>query len=351
MRCQCVKEYGKPLFTDMWQTPQPQGEEVLVKITASGLCHSDVHIADGGFDMGDGQTLKLPQAALPRVPGHEIVGTVAQTGPDCPPLDRSKTYIVFPWIGCGTCDTCADEGENHCTKAPRALGVDLPGGYSEYVLVPHSRYLIDIGDLDPALAAPLACSGLTTYSALEQIGAAIYQKHPVVVMGAGGLGLMSLQILAALGGKGAVAVDIDAGKRQAALAAGALAAIDPKAPDALAQIAQATGGGARAVLDLVGAESTVGLTMQILRKPGRAIIVGLFGGSVKMPTFMLPSKAMSLIGSYVGDLAQLQKLVALARAGKVKPMPVTRIGFDDIPGALEALRQGKVIGRQVAVLH
>ena len=126
--------------------------------------------------------------------------------------------------------------------APACLGVHRAGGYADHVLVPHSRYLIDIGDLDPAQIAPYACSGLTTYAALKKIGEQTYRQHPVVIFGAGGLGLMCLTLIKALGGAGAIVVDIDPAKRQAALEAGALAAIDGAAPDAAQQIIKAAGG-------------------------------------------------------------------------------------------------------------
>lgn len=176
------------------------------------------------------------------------------------------------------------------------------GGYADHILVPHPRYLIDIGDLDPARIAPYACSGLTTYSALRKIGEAVYREHPVVIFGAGGLGLMSLTLIKALGGKGGIVVDIDPAKRQAALEAGALAAIDGAAPDAAQQIIKAAGGKPlQAAIDTVGAPSTTALAFDFLTKGGKLIIVGLFGGASSWPIALIPMKAMSIIGSYVGN--------------------------------------------------
>src|SRR5262249_38088588 len=147
--------------------------------------------------------------------------------------------------------SCTRGEENLCSVKTRSLGVFLPGGYAEYVLVPHARYCLDLGTLDPTEAAPLACSGVTTYSAFKKFAGKITEE-PVVIMGAGGLGHMALTVLAAMGGKGAIVVDVDAAKRAAALEAGALAAIDGTASDASQQIVKATGGGAASVLDLVG---------------------------------------------------------------------------------------------------
>ena len=171
---------------------------------------------------------------LPLTMGHETVGAVVSAGPSGR-LRPGGNYLVYPWIGCGNCPSCQAGQENHC-MAPACLGVHRAGGYADHVLVPHSRYLIDIGDLDPAQIAPYACSGLTTYAALKKIGEQTYRQHPVVIFGAGGLGLMCLTLIKALGGAGAIVVDIDPAKRQAALEAGALAAIDGAAPDAAQQI-------------------------------------------------------------------------------------------------------------------
>ena len=132
--------------------------------------------------------------------------------------------LVYPWIGCGVCRVCRDGYENHCMK-PRCLGVHCDGGYSDQIVVPHSKYLLPLDGLDPVAVAPYACSGVTTYSALKKLGSVI-KEEPVLVIGAGGLGLMCVTILKAMGGKGAVVVDIDEKRRAAALDAGALAAVD-----------------------------------------------------------------------------------------------------------------------------
>src|SRR5690606_4133569 len=137
--------------------------------------------------------------------------------------------------------------------------------------------------------APYACSGLTTYSALKKIGAPIFQNHPIVIVGAGGLGLMCLSLLSALGGVGAIVVDIDPAKRQAALDAGALAAVDGAAPDAAQQILKALDGKpAQAFIDLVGAPSTTGIAFDCLTKGGKLIIIGLFGGASSWPIALIP---------------------------------------------------------------
>ncbi|RIJ43274.1 alcohol dehydrogenase, partial [Maribellus luteus] len=167
------------------------------------------------------------------------------------------------------------------------LGVYCDGGYADHMLVPHPRYLLNLRGLDPATTAPYACSGVTTYSALKKVEKDL--GNPIVIFGAGGLGLMALSLLKAMGGKGAIVVDIDANKREAALKAGALAAVDGNAPDALAQLQKAAGQPILSVIDLVGNAQTTQLGFDALSKGGSLIMVGLFGGGA---TWALPLIAM-----------------------------------------------------------
>ncbi|WP_144636703.1 alcohol dehydrogenase [Bordetella genomosp. 13] len=349
MKCYCVVDFREPLQALEQPTPEPQGTQVLLKVRAAGVCHSDIHLWEGGYDLGQGRTLSLKErgVTLPLTMGHETVGEVVSAGPDVQGLAPGGRYLVYPWIGCGTCPACASGQENHC-PAPACLGIHRPGGYADYIVVPHPRYLIDIGGLDAAQVAPYACSGLTTYSALKKIGAATYTQRPIVVFGAGGLGLMCLTLLKAQGGAGAIVVDIDPAKRQAALDAGALAAVDGAAPDAAQQIIRAAGGQPLAgAIDLVGAPSTTALAFDFLAKGGKLVIVGLFGGGSSWPIALIPLKALSIIGSYVGNLAELRELMDLVRSGKVAPMPVTRHPLAEADSVLASLRGGKVVGRAV----
>ena len=191
MKCYCVVNFRQPLEEMNPPTPTPQGTQVLLKVRAAGVCHSDIHLWEGGYDLGQGRTLSLKDrgVSLPLTMGHETVGAVVAAGPEAQGLAPDRNYLVYPWIGCGKCAPCLAGMENHCS-APACLGVHRAGGYADHILVPHPRYLIDIGDLDPAQIAPYACSGLTTYAALKKIGADVYREHPVVIFGAGGLGQM-----------------------------------------------------------------------------------------------------------------------------------------------------------------
>ena len=149
---------GQPLQLNEQPTPQPAGSEVLLKVLAAGVCHSDLHLADGWFDLGGGKKMSLADRGmkLPVTLGHENVGEVVAVGPDAKGVKVGDRRLAHPWIGCGTCGPCKRGDENLC-RAMRSLGVFSNGGYADYLMVPHPRYLFDIGDLPPDRAAPLAC--------------------------------------------------------------------------------------------------------------------------------------------------------------------------------------------------
>jgi len=259
MKSYRMVDFGAPLEAVESGTPEPTGTQVLLRVRATGVCHSDLHIWEGGYDLGFGRRMSLKDRgiAVPLTLGHETAGEVVAAGPEARGVRPGDVRLVYPWIGCGTCPVCRRGDENLCAK-PRFLGVYCDGGYSDHITVPHPRYLLDLDGLDPVGAAPYACSGVTTYGALKKLGDLI-AAEPIVVIGAGGLGLMSLSILKALGGKGAIVVDVDARKRRAALECGALAAIDGRDPDALSQITRAAEGPVRGVIDLVGSSESAAL--------------------------------------------------------------------------------------------
>jgi alcohol dehydrogenase, propanol-preferring len=342
-----VCECGAPLRMIERPTPKVAGTEVLLKVIAAGVCHSDLHIWDGYYELGDGKRMMLKDRGikLPLTMGHENVGEVVAVGPDAKGVKIGDRRLVHPWMGCGECAVCKRGEEQLCLK-PRNLGVFSAGGYSDHLLVSHPRYLFDIGDLPPERAAPLACSGITTYGALKKVGP-LLAEEPVVIIGAGGLGLMCLGLLQAMGGKGAIVVDIDPVKRDAAKKAGAKAVIDGGAPDAAKQIMEATKGGAWAVIDLVGASSTVRLGADSLIKGGKLIVVGLFGGDITLPTPFFPLRAMTVQGSYVGSLPEMAELLALVRRKGLPSIPVSTRPLAEVNTALNDLRVGKVVGRVV----
>jgi alcohol dehydrogenase, propanol-preferring len=347
MKSYDVCECGAPLRLMERPTPKPTGTEVLLKVIAAGVCHSDLHIWEGFYDIGGGKRLKLTDRGvkLPLTMGHENVGEVVAAGPDATGVKTGDRRLIHPWLGCGECAVCRRGDEQLC-RTPFSIGVFRAGGYADHLLVPHSRYLFDIGNIPPERAAPLACSGITTNGALKKIGP-LLQEEPVVIIGAGGLGLMCLALHRAMGGKGAIVVDIDPVKREAALKAGAQAVIDGGAPDAAKQIIEATNGGAWAVIDLVGASRTVQLALDSIVKGGKLIIVGLFGGDITVPTPSFPLRAMTIQGSYVGSLPEMAELLDLVRRKGVPDLPVGTRPLAAVNEALNELKAGKVIGRLV----
>lgn len=347
MKSYDVCECGAPLRLMERPTPKPAGTEILLKVIAAGVCHSDLHIWDGYYDLGGGKRLKLSDRGvkLPLTMGHENVGEVVAVGPDAVGVKIGDRRLVHPWLGCGECAVCRRGDEQLC-RTPFSIGVFRSGGYADHLLVPHPRYLFDIGGIAPEKAAPLACSGITTYGALKKVGP-LLQEEPVVIIGAGGLGLMCLALHRAMGGKAAIVVDIDPVKREAARRAGAQAVIDGNAADAAKEIIEATKGGAWAVIDLVGASRTVQLGVDSLVKGGKVIVVGLFGGDITVPTPSLPLRAMTIQGSYVGSLTEMAELLDLVRRKGAPDLPVATRPLAAVNDALNDLKAGKIIGRVV----
>ena len=348
MRSFKVCECGAPLQMIEEPTPQPVGTQVLLKVKAAGVCHSDIHIWDGYYELGGGKRLKLLERGikLPLTMGHENVGEVVAVGPDAKGVKIGATLLANPWIGCGECTVCKRGEENLC-KTPRNLGVFTDGGYATHVMVPHPRHLFEIGNLTPVQAAPLACSGVTAFGALKKVGP-VLKDEPVVIIGAGGLGLMAIALHKAMGGKSVVMVDLDPVKREAAIKAGAVTAIDGKSPDAAKQIIAATNGGAWSVIDFVGSSDTVKLAVDsLVVKGGNIIVVGLFGGDITVSTPFFPMRAMKIQGSYVGSLPEMKELLELVSKTGAPPVPLHKRPLEDANAALNELRAGKVVGRVV----
>lgn len=350
MRSYQVTVFDQPLVETEEPTPEPVGTEVLVKITAAGVCHSDLHICEGFYNLGGGKKFRMADrgVALPITMGHEIAGAIVAAGPDSADITPGEKVVVYPWIGCGACPMCRRGNENLCAK-PRFMGIFLRGGYATHAIVPHKRYCLPIGALPDAVAAPYACSGLTTWSALGKIEPDVLRDEPVLLIGAGGLGLQCLSLMKAMGAKGAVVADIDGAKREAALAAGALAAVDPRAPDAVATVRGMTegGGGIAATIDLVGADTSVQFGMDCAARGGKVIVVGLIGGELALPIPLLPQRALTLQGSYIGTLRELTELLAFVAEKKPPAIPIATRPLDAVNAALDALREGKVVGRVV----
>lgn len=337
---------GEPLKCNEAPTPEPAGTEVLLKVLAAGVCHSDLHLADGWFDLGGGKRLSLAERGmkLPVTLGHENIGKVVAIGPDAKGVRIGARMLAHPWIGCGTCGACRRGEENLC-RAMKSLGVFSNGGYADYMIVPHPRYLFEIGDLPPERAAPLACSGVTTFGALKKVPT--LATEPTVIVGAGGLGLMCLDLHQKMGGHSAIVIDVDPAKREAAREAGAAHVVDGGAANAAQQIVDLTQGGAWAVIDLVGSSQSARVGYDSLIKGGKYIIVGLYGGDLTVSLPPIPMRALTIQGSYVGSLPEMAELMDLVRRTGPPHVPVATRPLGDVNVVMEQLRAGRVIGRVV----
>jgi D-arabinose 1-dehydrogenase-like Zn-dependent alcohol dehydrogenase len=344
-----IVEWGHALKPMEAPDPVPQGTEVLVRIEACGVCHSDIHIQDGISDMGGGRKIEYAKVGfkLPHTLGHEMVGVVAALGPEASGVKVGDKRVVFPWIGCGHCEFCKRGDELLCNNG-QALGVRRAGGYADHVLVPHPRYLIDYAGIPAELACTYACSGLTAYSALKKL-APLSAEETVVIVGAGGVGLSAVKIAPSVLKARIVVADLDAKKRQAAIEAGAAAAYDNADKESLAKLRAETrfGAGAAGAIDFVGAPATAQFGVNCLRRDGTLIEVGLAGGEVPFGMLTFANRMLTIRGSYVGSLAEMHELMALVQAGKIPPIPIAARPLDQANQVLDELRAGKIFGRVV----
>jgi len=347
MKAYQITAWGEPLEERVIETPVPEGTQVLLRVTASGVCHSDIHLWDGYFDMGGDVKMRLEDRGmtLPFTMGHEVLGEVVALGPDASGVEVGDKRIYFPWIGCGECDVC-QRGDELLCLAPRTPGTRYAGGYAEYCLAQHSKYLVPFEGVEETHAATCACSGVTAYSALKKLKH-LRPEEQLMIIGAGGVGLAGIGMAKAVVDAKLVVADIDPAKRAAALAAGADMVIDNSDGDAVKELIASTGGGVHGVIDFVGAPASTGFAMQTIARGGTIVVVGLFGGAVQLPLATLPLKMMSIIGSYVGNLDEMHELMSLVTAGKVKPVLITPRPLREAAQAIADLRDGKALGRYV----
>ncbi|HYZ34322.1 MAG TPA: alcohol dehydrogenase [Crenalkalicoccus sp.] len=349
MRAWAVVETGKPLQELELPTPEPTGAQVLLEVTHAGVCHSDLHIWEGEYDLGSRGKMRLADrgVVLPLAMGHEIVGRVVKLGPEAEGqgVKVGDIRCVYPWVGCGKCKLCLADEENMCL-APRSLGVYQNGGYATHVLATHVKHLVDIGKVDPALAATYACSGVTVYSAINKL-MPMDPEDPVVLVGAGGLGMNAIAILKALGHRRICVVDVDQAKLDAAQQQGATDTVLAAGEDTAKRIIAACGGAVGAVVDLVNGTQTARFAFDALRKGGRLIQVGLFGGEMNIPLPLVPIRALTIQGSYVGNVKELRALMEIAKQGKIPAIPVAKEPLRNANAVLNRLRAGQVVGRVV----
>ncbi|MEU6559391.1 alcohol dehydrogenase [Nocardia nova] len=350
MRAFAIPEAGSADLEELdLPTPTPQDSEVLLRVTRSGVCHTDTHLRSGYYDLGRRGQMKLTDRGIPYplVMGHEVVGQVVATGPDAVGADIGTTRLVYPWIGCGECAACGSGRENACPRGQN-LGVARPGGYADHIVVPHPRYLVDIAGLDQSWAATLACSGLTAYGAVRKV-LPLPSDTPVVVIGVGGVGLTAVATLTALGHRSVCAVDMSEANLAAARELGATLTVTVEPEDLAGKVLAATGTPVDAVVDFVNNNQTATAAFDMLAKGGRMVQVGLFGGEVTIPTALLALKMITVEGSFVGTLSELHEVVQLAKEGRVPRIPVSAadLDLDGVVTSLDRLAAGGVTGRIV----
>jgi D-arabinose 1-dehydrogenase-like Zn-dependent alcohol dehydrogenase len=342
---QSMTAYAAPLCESIVEAPEPRGTEVLVHISRCGVCHSDLHLHDGYFSLGGDKKLDVTAGrALPFTLGHEIAGVVEKAGSDAD-VKIGAQAAVFPWIGCRECAACKAGEENLCA-APRHLGIQVDGGFATHVLVPHPRYLIDHSGLPASLAGAYMCSGLTAYSALTRI-AEHAKRGPALLVGLGGVGMMGLSFALALFRHKPIVADIDAAKRETALKAGAAAAYDPADPAARKALFKATGGGVYGAVDFVGSDGSLAFASGALARGGKVVITGLLGGTYTTPIAMFPLRVFGIEGTMTGTLDEANEMMALARTGKIPPVPIIERPLSAAQTSLDDLRAGKIVGRVV----
>jgi alcohol dehydrogenase, propanol-preferring len=348
MKSAKIIEIKRPLQIQENKTPKPKGSQVLIKVQSSGVCHSDIHLWEGGYEGPQGQFLKTTDRGVkyPLTPGHEIAGVIDSLGDQTEGFAKNEKVLVFPWIGEGLCPACRTGEENLCDK-PRSLGIYTEGGYADYVLVPSYKYLVKLGDeIDTDTSAPLSCSALTAYGAVKNGN--LKPNDNVVIVGTGGLGLMAIQLAKAMTGSRIIALDRDGEKLKAAKENGADDIINSKKEDAVKAVMELTGRmGADAVIDFVNASSTVETDMNLLRRRAKVVLVGLFGGELKLNLISMPTRSYKLIGSYTGSINDLIELVSLAKRDIIKPIISNRFKLEEATKALKMLKDGKILGRGV----
>ncbi|MGW5861109.1 NAD(P)-dependent alcohol dehydrogenase [Streptomyces sp. NPDC055239] len=344
MRAVRLTAWGREPVLDEVPCPEPREGEVLVKVEAAGLCHSDVHVVDAAA----GTLPYRPPFTL----GHEVAGHVAALGPAADGTRVGDRVVVHgPW-GCGSCAQCAVGRDNYCDRRGglswHGVGLGRDGGMAEYVLVPSARHLVPIGDLPAEQAAPLSDAGLTSFHAIAGLRHALGEGTTAAVIGVGGLGHLAVQILRATTPSRVLAVDI----RDEALAladrSGAHLATLLREDTAQVLRARTEGLGVDAVLDFVGTTATLELATHVLRPGGELAVVGSGGGqlTVRKPGFLPTGFRLSL--PFWGTRPELAEVVTLARSGALR-VETEQLPLSSAPKALGLLRQGQVRGRAVLI--
>ena len=333
MAAAVVESFDRPLrFTEV-DTPTPGPGEILVRIEASGLCHTDIHAAHGDWPV---------KPSPPFIPGHEGVGIVEALGSGVSEVALGDR-VAIPWLGyaCGTCDHCVSGWETLCLQQ-RNTGYSVDGGFAEFVRA-SARYVVRVPEgVDPLDAAPLTCAGVTTYKAVK-----VSKARPsdlVAVFGVGGLGHLAVQY-ARIAGARVVAVDLHEDKLQLARELGAEFTVNAATEDPVAAIQEL--GGADAAIALAVAPKAFRDAYGSLKRGGTLVFVGLPADNhVEIPIFETVLNGISIVGSIVGTRTDLREVFELHAAGRTLVIRETR-PLAGVNEAIEDVEQGRVPARIV----
>jgi NAD+-dependent secondary alcohol dehydrogenase Adh1 len=320
-------------------------DDVIVRVGAAGVCRTDLHLQDGQFD----DVHRSAGISLPFTCGHETAGWIAELGPGVSHLKVGDPVLLHPVATCGHCRACRAGNDMHCVRS-RTPGILGPGGFAEY-MVTGARALVPIPDgLQPADVASLACAGLTVYHAVKKAIPLAVPGSYTVVLGAGGLGHLAVQMLRVLTQSELIVVDRSQAALDHARGLGAdhvVLARDDRSH--LQEIRDAMrGGGAQVVFDCIGEHGVQNDAVQLLAANGVDFLIG-YGGRLE---FDILTQALfpetSFVGNVCGTYNDLVELLALARRGAVR-LKTTTFGLDQVNTAMDSLRAGTVVGRGVLV--
>jgi propanol-preferring alcohol dehydrogenase len=339
MKAARIHQYGEGLVIEDIPVPVAGPGQVLVRVEGSGFCHSDVHVIDGDIRI-------LPR--MPLVLGHENAGVVAAVGAGVMGVKEGEPVAVFGGWGCGRCDYCITGAEQLC-EAPEWAGLSIhDGGYAEYLLVPHERYLVKLTKLSPVDAAPLTDAALTPYRAIRKASPFLQPDHHTLVIGLGGLGQYGLKLIKLLTGCPVIAVDVQDRKLELARELGAAHAINAGDPDVAAQIRDLTGGhGVSASFDFVGTDATLALAIQATRSLGKVSQIGLAGGAARLKVLENSRFEVLFEATLWGTVKELREVIALAESGALTPIPIERAPLERINDVYARLKRGDIEGRAV----
>jgi propanol-preferring alcohol dehydrogenase len=338
MKAARLHGYGKPLVIEDVAPPRAAAGQVVVRVEGAGFCHSDIHVIGG----------EIP--VVPRFPatlGHENAGTVTEIGAGVGAVRPGDRVVVYGGWGEGYCDHCIGGAEQLCER-PRWAGLsEMDGGYAEYLLVPHERYLVKLDRLQPCDAAPLTDAALTPYRAVKRALPYLDPDHGVLVIGVGGLGQFGIKLLRLMSGADIVAVDVAADKRRLAEELGARVVLDPRDASTERTIQSISRGGVAAAFDFVGNDATLALALRATRSGGKVTQVGLAGGTARMKVLDNIGFEVLFESTLWGTIKELREVVALAESGRLSSIQLEFAPLEAINEVHDRLKRGEVRGRVV----